>query len=166
MQDKESITSNCEPEPWRSLRKDFVTPYRDKTQLVWGQTALPVILLISTIVIEVAIAGAFIAFFASTSGQGERLSARALAAAQAGIRDAFIKIARDKNFSPSPNPYNLTVGDDTVTIEVSKNVTNDNFTVTSTAVAASRQVRLVGILSIDDTTGKIELRSVEEKPIP
>lgn len=126
-----------------------------------GQTALPVVLLISVIVIEFAIAGAFIAFFASTSGQGARLSARAIAAAEAGIRDAFVKITRDKNFSNIS--YNLTVGDDTATIDVSKNVSSQTFTVTSTAVAGTRKRRLVGVLSVDNTTGRVELVSVEEK---
>lgn len=128
-----------------------------------GQTALPVILLISVIVIEFAIAGAFVSFFSSASGQGERLSARALAAAQAGLRDAFVKISRDKNFTDTS--YNLTVGNDTVTIDVAKDASGNFFTVTSTAVASTRRRRLVGILSLDNTTGKVTLVSVEEKSV-
>lgn len=125
-----------------------------------GQTALPLILLISVIIIEFAIAGVFIAYFMSTSGQGERLNARALSAAKAGLQDALVRIARDKNF---PNTtYNLTVGDDSVTINVSKNLSNNTFTVTSTASAGTRKKRLVGTISIDNTTGKAGLISTIE----
>jgi uncharacterized protein (UPF0333 family) len=128
-----------------------------------GQTALPVILLISAIVIEVTIAGAFVVYFASISGQGERLSARTTSAAQAGIRDAFVRITRDKNLANTS--YDLAVGDDVVTIQISKNAGANIFTVTSTAVAGTRQRRLVGTLSVDSTTGKVELHSIEEKTI-
>lgn len=128
-----------------------------------GQIALPIILLISAIVVEVTIAGAFVVYFASTSGQGERLSARAMASAQTGIRDAFVRITRDKNLANTS--YDLAMDDDTVTIQISKNVSTNIFTVTSTAVAGTRQRRLVGTLSVDNITGRVELRSIEEKTI-
>lgn len=134
-----------------------------------GQMALPVIILISGIIMEIAIAIAFVSHFASTSGLGDKLSVRALSVAQAGIRDASIKIARDKNFVPSPNPYNLTVGDDTVSISVEKNpgdLPTGSHRVTATAVAGSRQRRLVGILSVDATTGKVITQSIKEEAIP
>ena len=128
-----------------------------------GQTALPTILLISAIVIEVAITGAFVMYFVANSNLGERLSARAMSAAQAGIRDAFVRITRDKNLTNTA--YELMVNSDRVTVQISKNINANLFTVTSTAIAGTRQRRLVGTLSVDNITGKVELKSIEEKPI-
>jgi len=128
-----------------------------------GQMALPVILLISIIVVEIAISGVFVMYFVTASNQGERLSLRAMSAAQTGIRDAFVRITRNKNLTSAS--YEITVGSDTVTVQISKNIDTNLFTVTSTAVAGNRQRRLVGTLSVDNITGRVELRSIEEKAI-
>ena len=64
-----------------------------------GQATLSFILLAGGIILEIAIAGSFITYFLSASGLSERLSARAYVAAEAGIRDAQIKITRNKDFS-------------------------------------------------------------------
>lgn len=130
-----------------------------------GQMSLPVILIISGVFVEIAIAGAFIVGFMISSGQGERLSVRALAAAEAGIRDSFIKIARDKTFLPAGGTYVFSVGDDSASIVVERTSLDADYTnyeITATGVAGTRQRRMVGSLLIDSNTGETKLQSIEE----
>ncbi|PIY59498.1 hypothetical protein COY96_01505, partial [Candidatus Wolfebacteria bacterium CG_4_10_14_0_8_um_filter_37_11] len=70
--------------------------------------ALPAMLFIGGIIVEIGIAGAFISYYLSQSGFGIKMSAEALAAAEAGVQDALIKIIRNKDFTSSG--YDLTVG--------------------------------------------------------
>ncbi len=78
--------------------------------MIKGTVTLPVVILMGGIITEIAIAGAFLAYFLSQSGFGLKLSAEAFAAAQSGIEDAKLKIIRNKDFTSSPNPYTLSVG--------------------------------------------------------
>jgi uncharacterized protein (UPF0333 family) len=134
-----------------------------------GQIALPFILLVSGIIIEITIAGSFVTYFLSTSGLGERLSLRASAAAHSGIRDAMVRISRDKDYASSPQNYELNVGSDTTTVSVTRtahNPTNSyTYTVASTAVAVSRQRKLTATVIVNQTTGFIQLQSLKEESI-
>lgn len=131
-----------------------------------GQIALPFILLVSGIIVEITIAGSFVTYFLSTSGLGERLSLRASAAANSGIRDAMIKISRDKEYASTPMSYDFTVGSDTASVSVSKTDDDPNnsyvYTIDSTGVASSRQRKVEAILIVNQTTGFIQLQSVKE----
>jgi uncharacterized protein (UPF0333 family) len=131
-----------------------------------GQIALPFILLVSGIIVEITIAGSFVTYFLSTSGLGERLSLRASAAAHSGIRDAMIKISRDKEYASTPVSYELAVGSDTTDVLVSKTDDDPNnsyvYTITSTGVASSRQRKIEATLIVNQTTGFIQLQSVQE----
>ena len=105
--------------------------------------ALPTILLIGGIIVEIAVAGVFIAYLLSQSGFGAKLSAEALAAAQAGIQEAMMKIVRDKNFSSSG--YDIAVGSRAAHIIVCK----DSKTVSSVcSTANSGKENLTIILGI------------------
>ncbi len=134
-----------------------------------GQIALPFILLVSGIIVEITIAGSFVAYFLSTSGLGERLSLKASAAASSGIRDAMIKISRDKEYASSPQEYELTVGSDTASVSVSRTVNNPQnayiYTISSTGVASSRQRKLEATIIVNQTTGFIQLQSIAEEPV-
>jgi hypothetical protein len=129
-----------------------------------GQAALPTVLLIGGVIIEIAIAGALVAYILSSSGWGERLSARALAAARAGIEDAFIKITINKNFN-SPAGYDISIDNQTVTVTVIKDpggYPTGTTKIISTGRALSRQRKLEGILVIQQETGKVDLKSLQE----
>jgi uncharacterized protein (UPF0333 family) len=134
-----------------------------------GQIALPFILLVSGIIIEITIAGSFVTYFLSTSGLGERLSLRASAAAHSGIRDAMIRISRDKEYAASQQDYDLDVGDDTTAVSVSRTVDNPQnsyiYTITSTATASSRQRKLTATVIVNQTTGFVQLQSLKEEPV-
>lgn len=133
-----------------------------------GQTALPVILLISTIVVEIAITGALVSYFATNSVFGERLSARALAAANLGVKDAEIKIVRNKDVFGVGGNYNLTIQNDAVSISVLRVSNSDNtytFTIEATGVAGGRQKKLIEIIVVNQTTGRIDIQSTKEKTL-
>ena len=125
---------------------------------------LPVILLIGGMLMEIGIAGAFVAYFSSQSGFGVRLSQDAFAMAQTGIRDAMIKIVRDKNFNPSPNPYTITVGKNSVQVSVCKDTCAGagKFQVDSTGVASVKQHKIRAVINVNALTGEVKLESENE----
>ena len=140
-----------------------------------GQVALPFVLLISGIIVEIAVAGAFIAYFLSTSSLGERLAIRAYSAAYAGVQDAMIRISRNKEFissSPcvsSPCSYTLTVGSDSTPLTVTRSSDSPSntylYTISSTGSAGSistRKKRLSASLIVDQSTGQTNLQSISE----
>jgi len=135
---------------------------------------LPFILLISGIVVEIAIAGAFVTYFLSTSGYGERLAVRAETAARSGVNDAFARVMQNKDFSISScvTPYTYIIaagGGDTAQISLCRttDVTTNKYTfsITSVGIAASHQKKFVATLLVDQTTGQVELQSLTEQPV-
>ena len=139
-----------------------------------GQMTLPFILLISGIVVEIAIAGAFVTYFLSTSGYGERLAVRAETAARSGVNDAFARVMQNKDFSISScvTPYTYIIaagGGDTAQISLCRttDVTTNKYTfsITSVGIAASHQKKFVATLLVDQTTGQVELQSLTEQPV-
>ncbi len=134
---------------------------------------LPFILLVGGIIVEIAIAGSFVAYFLSTSGYGERLSIRATAAANSGIRDAMVRVAQNKEFTEQacgdPYAYSFPVGEDSVAVDVCR--TSDfgdskyTYTVESLGYAGSRQKKLVARILVDKITGHTQLESVSEEAI-
>jgi len=137
-----------------------------------GAATLPVVLLIGGIIVEISIAGAFLAYFLSQSGFGLKLSAEALAAAQSGIEDAKLRIVRDKNFTASPNPYTVDVGNRSAEVTVCRNLRtvssacdtamSGKYEVTSLGSALAKRRQLRAIFYVDDTTGEIKLESLIE----
>ncbi len=142
-----------------------------KLRVEKGVAALPMVLLIGGIIVEIALAGAFIAFFASQSGLGIKLSDEALTAAKSGVQDAIIKIIRNKNFS-SPSGYVLAVGNRSATIIVCR----DSYTVStacdtasvgrdeiiSTGSAALKRRKIKTMVNVDNVTGEVKVVSIEE----
>lgn len=134
-----------------------------------GQIALPFVLLISGIIIEIVIAGSFVAYFASGSGYGARLQARAWAAAMSGVNDALVKIAKNKEVAPSEVQYELTLNSDTAIVTVSR--TSDGtgeyyiYTVASLGSAGGRQKKLDAVLVVNQTTGALQLQSLTDVPL-
>ena len=134
---------------------------------------LPFILLVSGIIIEITIAGAFVTYFLSTSGYGERLAVRAETAARSGINDALARVMQNKDFSSascaSPYTYTVTTGGDVAEIFLCRTVditTNKyTFTITSVGTAAAHQKKFVATLLVDQTTGQTELQSITEQPV-
>ncbi|MEK7465671.1 MAG: hypothetical protein AAB631_02745 [Patescibacteria group bacterium] len=145
---------------------------KGQVRSVRGQATLSFVLLVGGIIVEVAIAGALIAFFLSGAGLGDRLSARAYNAAQTGIRDAELKIARNKEFCGTcsfPIQYSFPVGSDSVVVNVTRVDDSVNnaylYTFTSTGTSASRQRKFVAVLAADKATGSVQLKSNQEQSV-
>src|SRR3989344_1706320 len=73
-----------------------------------GIAALPIMLFIGAIVIEIAIVGAFLAYLSANSNLSARASGEALITAKAGIEDATLALIKDKDFSDTDG-YTVTV---------------------------------------------------------
>lgn len=135
-----------------------------------GQTALPLVLLIGSIIVEIAVTAALLSSFAIKTGAGERLGLRALVAANAGIRDAQIKIVRNKEFilgASGTATSTLTLGDDRADITLVKetDATNNTYvyTIRSRGSASNRRKQLVAIFVVNQTTGEVRLQSLKEE---
>ena len=132
-----------------------------------GQVSLPFILLVGGIIVEIALAGIFTAYFLSTGNLGERLSARASSAAHSGLQDAMVKIAQNKELGKLDTvSYKIDVQRDEADVLISRGEeasTNSYiFTVDSLGTAGNRKEKLQGILIVSRTTGKVMLRSIEK----
>ncbi len=138
-----------------------------------GQMTLPFILLVGGIIVEIAIAGSFVAYFLSTSGYGERLSVRAGAAAHSGLRDAMMRISQNKEFisisCSTPYSYAVPVGDDAASVSVCRETDVPSgkyiFTIESIGYAGSRQKKLVSSFLVDSVTGRSQLESISEEKV-
>ncbi len=126
--------------------------------------SLPVILLIGGMLVEIGIAGAFVAYFLSQSGFGVRSSQDAFAASQAGIQDAILRIVRDKNFNPSPNPYSIAVGSNSAQVSVCKDTCagTNKFQVDSTGSASIKRRKIRAVIGVNSLTGEVKLESENE----
>ena len=133
-----------------------------------GVATLPVILLISSIVIELTIAGVVVSALLTNTVFSSRLSTEALAAARAGAQDGLVKIIRYKSCPTSCGgavPYSITLGRATVLVEIIDNAPVNTLTVRSTATVISRKKMGEALVGVDTTTGKIDVISIAEKPI-
>jgi len=133
-----------------------------------GAATLSVILLLAGVMMELAIAGVIIAMLVSNTVFSSRVSSEALAAARAGAQDAAVKIARYKDcnatYCGGTVPYTITVG--SATAEVSLTDNGDNtLTVTSIGTVFTRKKKMEALVGVDPISGKINIISLEEKPI-
>ena len=138
-------------------------PFRNRQA---AQAALSFIILVSGIVVEIAIAGSFVTYFLSASGLGERLSNRALSAAEAGVRDAQVRITRDSDFVTSGSlVYSLSLGSDVASVDVSRSGSGPFvYTISSTGVASTRERKLIATLVVH-SSGLMQLQEISEEPL-
>lgn len=144
--------------------------YKKMVASLKGQATLAFMLLVGGIIMEIAIAGSFITYFLSHSALGERLAVRAFAAAEAAIRDAHIKIARNKDFvSGSSLSYSLDFGNDAALVNISKDLVSDPenyiYVISATGIAGNRQRKLVSTIFVNKTTGVIYFQSLIEQAV-
>lgn len=136
-----------------------------------GQATLSFIVLVGGIILQVAIAGSLVTYFFNASKFNERLELRSLSAAQAGIRDAQVRIARDSTYaSTGSDSYSFGVGNDTVDVSVSRTPDSSTntytYTVTSIGNASGRQKQLIAVMITNQVTGLVEFKSLSEQSLP
>jgi len=127
--------------------------------------ALPAMLFIGGIIVEIGIAGAFISYYLSQSGFGIKMSAEALAAAEAGVQDALIKIIRNKDFTSSG--YDLMVGNRSANVVVCKDTCagTGKHKITSIGSALVKRRKIEAVVNVNNTTGEVKIESIQETAI-
>jgi len=124
--------------------------------------ALPAMLFIGGIFVEIGLAGAFISFYLNLRGFGIKMSAEALAAAEAGVQDALIKIIRNKDFTSSG--YDLTVGNRSANVVVCKDTCagTGKHKITSIGSALVKRRKIEAVVNVNNTTGEVKIESILE----
>ena len=125
---------------------------------------LSMTLLVGGLIVELGIALAFISYYLVQGGFGLKLSEEALAAARSRVQDATIRIIRDPNFNPSPNPYSITIGSGSAQITVCKDICAGagKFQVDSLGGVMNKRRQIRAIITVDSQTGRVELESEKE----
>lgn len=128
-----------------------------------GVSALPTVLLISIIILELALAVALTAASLSNTFYGERMASEALSAARAGAEDAILRVVRYKNCPTTgcPASYSIAVGSRTADVTIASDG-QGHITIDSTGTAFTRKKKVEVILGVDPTTGEVKLQSFEE----
>ncbi len=138
-----------------------------------GIAALPVILLLAGIILEIVAVGGFVAFSFSTGSYGTMLSTESLFGARTGIDDAAYRIIRN-NYPPSGKySINVVAGTHEVTddIEIYKDPSDlgtcavtwgCRYRVISTGKALFRSRKFEAIFSVDPQTREIRRDSLRE----
>lgn len=127
----------------------FTHPPREvMTRLRRGIGALPVMLLLGAIVIEIAIVGAATAILRNNVLLSTRAGAAAFYTARGGVQDGILQITRNKNFSSSG--YTATINGNIATIVVTKDQpVSGESTVTASSSVFGRIKKVQAIVNVD-----------------
>ncbi|MBN2197715.1 hypothetical protein JW698_00745 [Candidatus Wolfebacteria bacterium] len=129
-----------------------------------GAITLLSLLLIGSLIAEIGVVGAFVSYFLGQSGFGIKVSEEALAAAYAGVQDALIRIIRDKNFNPNPNPYILIIDNSSAQITICKDICAgaNTFQIDSLGASFNKRRQVRTIIQVSPVSGEINMESQEE----
>lgn len=123
-----------------------------------GISALPTVLIISMVIIEVAVIGVILANIFNNTRFGERLAAEAYGAARSGAQDAILKVVRIKT---CPDDFSLAVGLRTADVTCTDNGSGI-ITIDSGGSAFLRNKSIRVVLEVDSDTGEVSIRSIKE----
>jgi len=135
-----------------------------------GMAALPTILLIAGIIIQIVATGAILAFSFSAGGFGVLLSTKALFGARAGVDDAMHRIINN-NYPTIRYRISTRMGNHEILTDIT--IERDliipcaaqwgcRYRIQSTGTAIFRQRRVEMILSVDPNTREIRRESFRE----
>jgi len=129
-----------------------------------GAAALPVIILLGGIIVELGIAGSVLLFYLNNSLYGSLLASRALNAAQSGTNEAVRQIILKEGTS---NPFVLTLDASSAEVDIARDCVTygpDNCRVTITSVGKSlnREHTVETTLDVDSNTGEVDIIAVKE----
>jgi len=143
-----------------------------------GVISLGAIIILGSIIVEIGLLGIFLVYLLTSSNYGIRLSAEALAGANSGIHEGFLRIIRNKGFSTVTAPIpQLSAGNAKVDVTVCKDKIGNSsgncngsaalgrFEIISVGEAMLRKRKLVAIVEVDATTGELRMQSISEEPL-
>lgn len=135
---------------------------------ITGVSTLPVVLIVSAIIMEVAITSVIVASVFGSATSNARIANESLAIAEAGANDGIIKVVR---YCPigsiagtsCETPYQITVGARTANIIIKDDlaIVGDKIIISSSTIL-NRIKRIEVRLGIDQITGKTDIRSFKE----
>ena len=128
-----------------------------------GVSALPTVLIISMVIIEVAVISVVLANAFNNTRFGERLAREAYSVARAGAQDAILRVLRYKDcpITPGcPSLYSLPVGERSATVSIESE--GGVVTIRSTGSAYLRSKGVEVILGVDASTGEVSMQSFKE----
>ncbi|PIR87706.1 MAG: hypothetical protein COU10_03180 [Candidatus Harrisonbacteria bacterium CG10_big_fil_rev_8_21_14_0_10_45_28] len=126
-----------------------------------GAAALPVILLLGGIVVEIGVAGAVLLFYLNNSLYGSKLASEALALAQSGSNEAVRQVILNKG---TLGPIGMSVGNGSFAVTISRDCVANSCTVTATSLGRvlNREHTIVTTMLVNDDTGEVDIQSIEE----
>lgn len=134
---------------------------RQSSPFSLGIAALPTILIIGGIIMEIAITSGVLALLNASNSLNVRSAAEALYAARSGANDGLIKVVRDKNFNSAG--YVVSINTMTATVIVTKDQPAQGQTkIVSTSDVLSRRKVYQVIVSVDSVSGETNLISSGE----
>ncbi len=133
-----------------------------------GVATLPTVIILSVIILEVAIAAVVIAAGLANTANSQRISSQALSDAKTGTDDAFERILRYKdcpNITGCPASYTINIPgtNDVANVTISNNG-QGVITVISEGVSSNRHRKLKMLVGVDNSTGLVNLQSMQEIP--
>jgi uncharacterized protein (UPF0333 family) len=127
-----------------------------------GQAALSFVFLVGSIVVLVGVTVGFLASSFVNSVYGFVAAQRALAVADAGARDAHLRLLRNKDLS-NTSGYSVPLGGDTASVTVTQNSPATGLvTAVSTATVSFHTRKLQLVFSVASSTGQVRLISWRE----
>lgn len=125
-----------------------------------GVAMLPMILALSFIILVVVLSLATIGYVETNIGSAQKKADEGFFVASAGVSDALIRIARDKNYSSSG--YTLSVGNGSANIVVQKDTpVSGSSTITSTGTVSVSKRKIKMIVNVS-SYGKVTTYSWAE----
>jgi hypothetical protein len=145
-----------------NLLKSSLLPARS------GMASLPVVLLLGGIIVEAAIAGAFVLYFISSDVYGDRLNAQAFELARSAVDDGILRVMANPNCgidaSGCPTPYTISAGGASATVNICKDTCPDQGSgitqITAVGSAFSKRHTLVATLTVSSTLPLVTIDSI------
>lgn len=131
-----------------------------------GFSALPTILIISMIIMEVSVVAVILANTFNNTRFGERLSSEAYGAARSGVQDGILRVIRIKDCPTDPNPgcpssYTFTAGSRQADVSIADEG-NGVIVVGSIGRASLRSRKIEATLGVSSSTGEVLIQSLKE----
>jgi hypothetical protein len=146
-------------------------PNGRQVQAQRGIASLPVVLLLGGIIVEAAIAGAFVLYFISGDVYGDRLNTQAFEIARSAIDDGILRVMSNPDCgidtSGCPNPYTITAGGSTATVTICKDTCPGQGTgitqISSVGSALGKKHSLKATLSVSSTLPLVTVQSIVDQ---
>lgn len=130
-----------------------------------GQAALSLVFLIGGVLVLIGVTLSFVVISFLNATYGFQAANRALGVATAGVEDALLQLARNKDFSV-PSGYSMPLGAASAAVKVTQGAPAAGLaTILSQAVVGSHERKLQVVVSVSAATGRVHVVSWQEVPL-